>query len=52
MWVILVVIATLGAGEMGYRGATGYQDPATHQQTPAAGVQASHAVVIELPRGG
>ena len=49
MWIILVVIAGLGAGLMGYRAATGYEDPAPHQQSPASADQASHKAPVGQP---
>ena len=42
LWIILVVIAALGAGTMGYRAATGYEDAARDQQSLAAPEQVFH----------
>ena len=46
MWIILVVIAALGAGTMGYRAATGYEDPARDQQSLAAPEQVFHKASV------
>ena len=45
MWIILVAIAALGLGVMGYRGVTADQNPALHQQSPAA---AGHAAPVSV----
>ena len=51
MWIMLVFILAVGGGVMGYRTATGYQDPVLHQQSPAVLGQEPHAAPVNLPRG-
>jgi hypothetical protein len=42
MWIILVVIAALGAGVLAYRGSTGDHGPTPPQQTAETAGQASN----------